>query len=1017
MQNKGAIRLFAIILGLVCIYQISFTFITRSVETDAREFAAGDTAKERNYLDSIKNEKVFNLGIYNYTYQECKARELVLGLDLQGGMNITLEVSTVDLVKTMSNNSTDPDFLKAIALAQTNQAKSDKDFVTLFGEAWKTVAPGKRLASPSIFGNAANKDKIDPYKSTDDDVLKVLTAEADAAIDRTFQVLRTRIDKFGVASPNIQKLGNSGRILVELPGVKDKGRVRKLLQGSANLEFWETYQNEEMAPYMQKANDMLRLIAGGDTVATMQDTAAVADTSKAAQLAAAKKDSADKAQAAAKLDSNKKAAADTAGLSEDEQRAKFAKENPLYAVLNPNIGTNEAGQQVYVDGAAFGIAEVKDTAKVNKYLNLPSIRALFPADFRPYWAAKSKTLTNGKLVLELFSIRVTSNDGAPALSGEVIIDARADYQQNSSEAQVSMQLNGEGSQRWKRLTAENKGKAIAIVLDGYVYSAPNVINEIPNGSSQITGNFKLDEAKDLANVLKAGKMPAPARIVQDVVVGPSLGQKAINDGFASFIIALGLILVFMGFYYSNSGWVADIALFVNIFFMMGVLTSIGAVLTLPGIAGIVLTVGMSVDANVLIYERIREELRHGKGIRLAIADGYKMAYSSIVDSNVTTLIVGVVLFINGTGPIQGFATTLVIGILTSLFTAIFISRLVFEFMLGRNMNIKFSTKLTENAFKNIKFNWIGNRRIFYGISIAITLAGIVSLATRGLSYGIDFKGGRSYVVSFDKAVETTTVAEALAKPFGGNAPEVKTFGEQSQVKITTKYRIDDKTENVSTEVEDLLKATLTAAMPANKLSVESSDMVGPTVADDIKRSSVWSFLFAVAGIFLYIVVRFRKWEFGLGAVISLLHDSFMLISVFSIFYGILPFSLEIDQAFIAAILTVMGYSINDTVVVFDRIREYLNENKKAPDMKVVINDALNATISRTILTSLTIFLVLFAIFIFGGEVIRGFSFALLVGVVVGTYSSLCIATPISVDLNRKRNKAIEDANKKAMATK
>lgn len=1015
MQNKGAIRLFAIILGLVCIYQISFTFITRSVENDAREFAAGDTAKERTYLDSIKNEKVFNIGIYNYTYQECKARELVLGLDLQGGMNITLEVSTVDIVRSMANNSTDSSFVKAINLAQANQANSDQDFVTLFGKAWDQVAPGKRLASPSIFGNAQNKEKIDPYKSTNEDVLKVLTTEADAAIDRTFQVLRTRIDKFGVTSPNIQKLGNSGRILVELPGVKDKARVRKLLQGSANLEFWETYQNGEMGQYMQKANDMLRLLAdaGGDTTKLVKpaDTTAAApgDTSKAAKLAAAKKDSADKAALAAK-DTSKK---DTAGLSEDEQKAKFAKENPLYAVLSPNIYQDDNGQQRYADGAAFGLAQIKDTAKVNKYLALPSIRSLFPADFRPYWASKPRK--ENPNILELYAIRVTNSDGSPALSGEVIIDANADYQQNSAEAKVSMQMNGEGAQKWKRLTAENKGKAIAIVLDGYVYSAPNVINEIPNGSSEITGNFKIDEARDLANVLKAGKMPARARIVQDVVVGPSLGQEAINNGFMSFMIALGLILLFMGFYYSNSGWVADIALFVNIFFIMGVLTSIGAVLTLPGIAGIVLTVGMSVDANVLIYERIREELRHGKGIRLAIADGFKMAYSSIIDSNVTTIIVGVVLFINGTGPVQGFATTLIIGILTSLFTAIFISRLVFEFMLGRNMNIKFSTKLTANAFKNVKFNWIGNRRKYYILSGLVTLAGIVSLATRGLNYGIDFTGGRSYVVRFESPVETSVISQGLATPFGGNSPEVKTFGDDNQVKITTKYRIDDKSENVSNEVEKLLNDGLAKVYPANKASVQSSDMVGPTVADDIKRSSVWSFLFAVAGIFLYIVFRFRKWEFGLGAVISLLHDAFMLVSVFSIFYGILPFSLEIDQAFIAAILTVMGYSINDTVVVFDRIREYLNDNKKAPDMKVVINDALNATISRTILTSLTIFLVLFAIFVFGGEVIRGFSFALLVGVVVGTYSSLCIATPLAVDLNSKRTKAQEDANKKAMA--
>lgn len=1012
MQNKGAIRLFAIVLGIVCLYQLSFTFITRSVEADAREFAGGDTAKERQYLDSIKNKEVINyLWLQPYTYEQVKKRELLLGLDLQGGMNITLEVNTGDIIKSLANNSADPSFNKALKLAEQKQANSDQDFVTLFGEAVDeiTKTEGKNdkwLAAPSIFGTAKNS-KINPYSSTNKDVIEFLKVQAADAIDQTFQVLRTRIDKFGVTSPNIQKIGTSGRILVELPGVKDKARVRKLLVGTANLEFWETYENKEIYPIFNKADAVAKTLVDGAAVAAVVDTAKQ-DSNKvvAPATAQANADSAKKptgadtmAKAGAKKDS---AAAPTDTLSAEERRAQ----NPLLARIIPSIFTNpQTKQQEFAEGSCVGYVLLSDTAFVNKMLAAPEVKALFPANLRFYWGAKAEARFEGAGAnLDLHAIKVTSSDGSPALPGDVITDATNDYQQNTGRSEVNMKMSPEGAVRWKRLTAANVGKSIAVVLDGVVYSSPTVKGEIPNGQSNISGNFTVEDAKDLANILKAGKMPATARIVQDVVVGPSLGQEAINNGFFSFMIALALILLFMGFYYNNSGWVADIALFVNLFYIMGILTSIGAVLTLPGIAGLVLTVGMSVDANVLIYERIREELRHGKGIRLAISDGFKAAYSSIIDSQVTTLIAGVVLYIYGVGPIKGFATTLVIGILSSLFASIFISRLIFEWMLGRNWQIKFSTKATENAFRNIKWNWIGKRKVYYIISGVITLAGIISLATRGLNYGVDFTGGRSYVVRFENDVETENLSGAMAASFGGFAPEVKTFGAANQVKITTKYKIEDNSENAGNDVEKALADGLAKAAPGNKFQVMSSDTVGPTVADDIKRTSVFAFILAVVGIFLYIVVRFRSWEYGLGAVIALIHDSFFVLSCFSIFYGILPFNLEIDQAFIAAVLTVMGYSINDTVVVFDRIREFREEQKNR-EVGTIINDALNSTLSRTILTSLTIFLVLFAIFIFGGEVIRGFSFALLMGIIIGTYSSLCVATPIVVDFRRRGKKA------------
>lgn len=1009
MQNKGAIRLFAIVLGLVCLYQLSFTFKTRSVESDAREFAGGDTAKERQYIDSIKNQTVYNLGLVSYTYDQCKKRELLLGLDLQGGMNITLEVNTADVIKALANNSTDPSFEKALKLATAKQVGSDQDFVTLFGEAVDEVTKAdnkgeKWLAAPSIFGNTKNAAKINPYSSTNKDVVAFLKTQATEAIDQTFRVLRTRIDKFGVTSPNIQKIGNSGRILVELPGVKDKKRVRQLLQTTANLEFWETYDNKDIYPSLQRADLIVKGLEGGAPV----DTAKAAnDTTKADGTATAKAN-VDTTQKATTNDTVVKNTNDTANkggaadsLNEAQQREKALKDYPLSARLMPNIFTDEnTKQQQFSKGSCFGYAVLGDTAFINKYLALPQVKALFPVNARFYWDAKPNVRAEGAAILGIHAIKVTNSDGSPALSGDVVTDANQDFDQTSGANVVSMNMSPEGAVSWGRITRNNSGKSVAVVLDGVVYSSPLINEPITNGRSQISGNFKLEEAQDLANVLKAGKMPAKARIVQDVVVGPSLGQEAINSGFLSFAIALALILLFMGFYYNNSGWVADIALFANLFFIMGILTSIGAVLTLPGIAGLVLTVGMSVDANVLIYERIREELRHGKGVRLAISDGFKAAYSSIIDSQLTTLIAGVVLYIYGVGPIKGFATTLVVGILSSLFASIFISRLLFEAMIKRNWAIKFSTKMTENAFQGIHWNWIGKRKIFYGISILVTIIGIVSLATRGLNYGVDFTGGHSYVVRFDNEVSTVKIAEDLATPFG-NAPEVKTFGSSNQVKITTKYKIDDQSDDAATQVEKTLIDGLAKANPGNKFEIMSSDKVDATVADDIKRTSVLAFILAVLGIFLYVVFRFRSWEYGLGAIVALVHDSFFVLTCFSVFYGILPFNLEIDQAFIAAVLTVMGYSINDTVVVFDRIREFRNDHK-SQEVGSVINDALNSTLSRTVLTSLTIFLVLLAIFIFGGEVIRGFSFALLMGIVIGTYSSLCVATPIVVDLRRRK---------------
>lgn len=1003
MQSKGAIQFFAIAFILVCLYQLSFTWMSRGVEEDARNYANGDIEIEQSYLDSIASEPVYDILLKEYTFKECKDREINLGLDLKGGMNVTLEISVIDVIKSMANYSTDTTFRQAIETAIEMQKDSEEDFVTLFGQAFQSIDPQGQLAA--VFATRENQEKI-KYNSTNEEVLEVIAKEANDAIDRSFDILRARIDKFGVSQPNIQKLETTGRILVELPGVKEPKRVRKLLQGTAKLEFWETYENREIYGYLAQANDKIRglekleeNLSNGIDTATAEEPAETTESEETVVLedtdttsVVNKESDAPSILEQITSDTSK---SDTANL--DQSYAAFSKENPLLSILRPAISQDESGQYYPQEGAVVGYAATKDTSKVNGYLSMDDIRSILPRDVKFVWEAKPYD-DEGKFV-RLIALKITSREGRAPLEGDVIVDARWELGQFSNQPEISMSMNGDGAKTWKRLTAENIGKSIAIVLDNYVYSFPTVQSEIPNGRSSISGNFTIKEAQDIANILKAGKLPAPARIVEEAIVGPSLGQEAIDAGLSSFIYALILVLIYMVFYYSNAGLVANFALLINIFFIMGVLSSLGAVLTLPGIAGIVLTIGMSIDANVLIYERIREEVTAGKGMGLAISDGYKNAYTSIIDANVTTLLVGFILFYFGSGPIKGFASTLIIGILTSLFSAIFITRLIFVWFAERKKTVSFATKYTENAFKNLNIQFLQNRKKFYMGSALILLLGLGSLATRGLNYGVDFTGGRSYVVRFEKPVNTQDVRNALTAPFE-SAPEVKTFGPSNQVKITTKFLIEDNDKSADDRVETNLNEGLSSF---SGFEVMSSQKVGPTIADDIKRAAIWSTIIGLLMVFLYILIRFRKPQFGLGALAALFHDVLIVLSCFSIFYGIMPFSMELDQAFIAALLTVIGYSINDTVVVFDRIREYMGLYKKR-ETGEVMNSAINSTLSRTFNTSISTFCVLLVIFIFGGEVIRGFSFALLIGVVVGTYSSVCIATPVALDMLKRSEK-------------
>ncbi|WP_372648220.1 protein translocase subunit SecDF [Draconibacterium sp.] len=1000
MQNKGAVLTFAILLAAVCLYQLSFTWVSNKVKDDAIEYAQGDEIKEFQYLDSMKSEVVYNfLGLKKFTYKDVQELELNLGLDLKGGMNVTLQVEVQDIIRAMSNYSDDETFNAALALATKNQQNSTKDFVALFGEAFEEIDPNAKLAS--VFNTLELRDQIN-FNTSNADVLKIIDEQTKAGIANAFNIIRTRIDRFGVAQPNIQNLQTSGRILVELPGVKDQNRVRSLLQGTANLEFWETYENQEVYPYLAQANERIKELevlkqekSGDEATAETTEAETTADESEENSL----------------LSELEAGAADDTTATLDNLAA-YKEQFPLFALLNPSAD-QQTGQ--FYPGPAVGIANAKDTAKINSYLNNPQIKSVFPRDLKFAWTAKS--MDEAGNFYRLIALKVTTRDGKAPLDGGVITDARQDFDQFGTNPEVAMQMNAEGAKVWQRMTKENVGKSIAIVLDGYVRSFPNVNGEIPGGRSSISGLESIEEAQDLANVLKSGKMPAPARIIQEDIVGPSLGQKAINSGLLSFVIAFALVLVYMLFFYSkNAGLAANIALVANMFFIFGILASLGAVLTLPGIAGIVLTIGMSVDANVLIYERIQEEMRAGKGVKLAIADGYKNAYSAIIDGQVTTLLTGIVLYLFGSGPIKGFATTLIIGILTSLFSAIFLTRLIFEWQLKKGGRILFASTATEGWLRNMKIKFLEKRKMFYVISGVFILISIGSFFVRGLDYGIDFKGGRSYIVEFQKDVEVGEVRAALADVFGA-APEVKTSGED--IKITTDYRIEDRSEDVDNEVEALLmKGLQDADLIDQSVTLEeftqdyqqSSQKVGPTISDDIRKDAAIAIGFSLIIIFLYILVRFRDWQYGLGAVAALAHDSLIVLGIFSLLSGVLPFSLEIDQAFIAAILTVLGYSINDTVVVFDRIREYLGLHPKR-DREENVDAALNSTLRRTFSTSLSTFVVLLAIFLFGGATIRGFTFALLVGVVVGTYSSLFIATPIAHDTRNRVAKVVAKRKK------
>jgi SecD/SecF fusion protein len=990
MQGKGFIKFMAILLGIVCLYSLSFNLVTYNVEKDAKAFAKGDAVKEKAYLDSMANEPVYPL--LGLTYQQVKGKEINLGLDLKGGMNVTMEISLAELTKSLANNTTDATFNQALQNAQAQMNAGGKDYISLFVSEYEKLAPNGKLAD--FFANQDNTALL-KANASNAEVKSYLSKEATSAIDRSFVILRSRIDGFGMVSPNMQKQEGSNRILIEMPGVQDKERVRKLLQGSAELQFWQVYQNEEVVGILENINKTLAVTVK-DTVATTANISA--DTTKAAggKLADIVKGS------------------KTKDTSSNALAAEAAKKNPLYAVLSIPTYQAENGQQALRPGPVVGWVLQKDTAKVNAYFARPDIKSLIPGTLKFMWSLKPMDKSK---VFELYAIKVTSLDGKPDLGGEAIANARADYGENN-QPQVTMNMTADGAVKWKKITAEAAGipndprddKAIAIVLDNTVYTAPTVGGEIPTGNSVISGSFTVDDTNDLANILKAGKLPAPAKIVSDYIVGPSLGQQAIDSGLASFVIAFAVILAFMALYYNKAGWVANIALVINLFFIMGVLAAFGAVLTLPGIAGIVLTIGLSVDANILIFERVREELALGKNTATAIKEGFKHAMSSIIDSNVTLFILGGILAVFGTGPVRGFAVTLCVGVITSFFAAVLISRVIFDSMLNRKANISFDNSVTRNAFKNIAFNFVGRRKLYYMFSAAIIVLGVIFyIKNDGLHLGVDFKGGRTYMVTFDKQMNTAEVAEKLSANFEGEEALVKTAGTDNALKITTPYHINDQDPNADKTVETALRKGLGEL--GAKFEIESSQKVTPTIANDIIYGAYGAILFSCLVMFIYILVRFRKWQYGLGAVIALFHDVALVLSFYTILDGVLPFPLEIGQDFIAAILTVMGYTMTETVVVFDRIRERLAEKGKedvyGAERDTLINFALNSTLSRTILTSLTVFFVLIVIFIFGGDSIRGFIFALLIGRIIGTYSSLCISTPIVIDLSKN------EASKKA----
>ncbi|GAB3944717.1 protein translocase subunit SecDF [Spirosoma harenae] len=979
MQNKTGILILTGVIAAICIYFLSFTFVSRSIKSDAETYATDkqgvvDRTKKQHYLDSLWKEPVY-LGS---TLQEVSERELGLGLDLQGGMHVVLEVSPADILRGLSGNNRDPKFNQALKLALEDQKTSTTKFVDLFADEFKKLAPDTKLAT--VFATSANRSKIN-FQSSDTEVRKLLNTEVEGAITRAYQIIQARVDKFGVANPNIQRLPGSGRIQIELPGVDNPDRVRRLLTGAAKLEFTEVYRLNELAPAIEGMGAYL-LREETALKAALKTTAPTAGTATKGASGTSSLES--QLAQGSKTDSTGKAKTDTA--------AAAAQGNALTQLFLP-VGQDQLG--VYL----------KDTSRANAVLNASEVRGLFPADVVFAWDRKAFKATDGKEILPLYFVKKPS--GRAPLEGDVITDATNDYD-DRGRPEVTMNMNAEGARKWRNLTAANVNRPVAILLDNLVYTAPNVQNEIPNGRSSISGNFTVEETKDLSNVLKAGKLPAPTNIVEESVVGATLGSEAVSAGVLSSLVGILLVLGFVVFYYNRAGLIADIALIVNLFFLLGVMASLGAVLTMPGIAGIVLSIGMAVDANVLIFERIKEELAEGKAFKVAVADGFKNAMSSIIDSNVTTFLTGIVLFIFGTGLILGFATTLIIGILTSLFAAIFITRLILEYYIRNGQTLTFSSSWAKNLFADSNFDFVSRRKLYYTVSSVIIAAGIISVLFKGFGLGVDFKGGRSYVIRFEKSVSTDDVRNSLEGVLGAS-PEVKTYGGTgigaNQVKVTTPYLVDDNSQGADKRAEAAVYKGL-SSLQGNPAKIESSQKVGPTIANDIMTSALWSILLAVAVVFIYILIRFKRLAFGYGAVVAMFHDVLIILAIFSIFNGWLPFSLDVDQAFVGALLTIMGYSMNDTVVVFDRVREYLAENRgKRESIPTIINNALNSTLSRTAVTGFSTILVLLVLFIFGGETIRGFSFAMLIGVIVGTYSSLFVATPIVVDaLSRDQEK-------------
>ena len=1001
MQNKGFVKVFAVLLTLVCVFYLSFSFVTRHYTNKAKEIANGDPKVEQDYLDSLSNEKVW-LG--NWTLKQCREMEISLGLDLKGGMNVILEVSVPDVIKALADNKPDEAFNNALAEAAKQAVNSQDDIITLFVREYHKAAPNAKLSE--LFATQQLKDKVN-QKSSDAEVEKVLRAEVKAAVENSYNVLRTRIDRFGVVQPNIQSLEDKmGRIMVELPGIKEPERVRKLLQGSANLEFWETYTAREVLPAMQSADAKLRVILAEGTTADTDTIEAV--LTEATPVEKKTVSAADSLAAALKGDVT---AEDKSAANMEEIKKQY----PLLSILQ----LNSSGQ-----GPVIGYANYKDTAAINKYLAMPEIKADLPKDLRLKWGVSPSEFDKKGQTFELYAIKSTERNGKAPLEGDVVTDAKDEFDQYSKPA-VSMTMNSDGARRWAQLTKQNIGRSIAIVLDNYVYSAPNVNTEITGGRSQITGHFTPEQAKDLANVLKSGKMPAPAHIVQEDIVGPSLGQESINAGIFSFVVALILLMIYMcSMYGIIPGMVANGALILNFFFTLGILSSFQAALTMSGIAGMVLSLGMAVDANVLIYERTKEELRAGKGVKKALADGYSNAFSAIFDSNLTSIITGIILFNFGTGPIRGFATTLIIGILVSFFTAVFMTRLVYEHFMSKDkwLGLTFTTKISKNLMTNTRFDFMGTNKKSLIIVSAVIIVCISSFAIRGLSQSIDFTGGRNFKVQFENPVEPEQVRELIASKFGDANVSVIAIGtDKKTVRISTNYRIEDAGNNVDSEIESYLYETLKPVLTQNISletfidrdnhtggSIVSSQKVGPSIADDIKTGAIYSVVLALLAIGLYILLRFRNIAYSIGSIVALSCDTIMIIGAYSLFWGILPFSLEIDQTFIGAILTAIGYSINDKVVIFDRVREFFGLYPKR-DKRQLFNDSLNTTLARTINTSLSTLIVLLCIFILGGDSIRSFAFAMILGVVIGTLSSLFIASPIAYNMMKNKKVVVPAA--------